>query len=544
MVVAYRELRKIETAVIVEIRRREGQAGMALDISWEQKLSIGQFYGLELNWWPAKIAETAMFLVDHQANRELAEAIGAAPERLPITITAHIIHGNALSLDWNELLPASSASTYIFGNPPFIGARLMTDAQKIELTKAWENLDGAKQLDYVTGWHAKAINFFKTHSGEFAFVTTNSIAQGSQVPMLFTQIYDSHWQIKFAHRTFAWDSEAPGKAAVHCVIIGFTRNTAAKPQLWDYPTVKGEPIKISVERGINAYLVDGPNVLVTTSKSSVLSPELSPAVFGSMANAADHLTPKAGTPRPTHDPIAMKYVRRFIGAKELIHGTDRWCYWMADEDFSPADLNRSQTLKECVSAVFRLRNASKRGATKKLAETSHLFGERRQPKVSYLAIPRHVGESIKYFPAQRFSADVICGDANFQTADEDGFQFSVISSSMFMIWQRTIGGRIKSDLRFSNTLIWNTFPLPELSQATRERLIQLGQEILTSRELHPRRSLAEHYNPLAMDPALVKAHDALDREVDKAFGAARKLTNERQRQELLFANYSKMTQWN
>ena len=542
LVVAYRELRKIETDIIVAIREREGLGDFSLDASWEQKLSIGQFYGFELNWWPAKIAETAMFLVDHQANRELALRIGDAPERLPIEITAHIIHGNALHLDWHKDLPAVPGDTYIFGNPPFIGARRMSAEQKSDLINAWNNLKGSKQLDYVTGWHAKALSFFTNRSGEFSFVATNSIVQGAPVSTLFSQIFERHWKVKFAHQTFEWDSEAPGKAAVHCVIVGFTRNSKVHPRLWKYPTVTSDAIEIHVERGINAYLFDGPNVLVTTRTNTALSPELTPAVNGSMSNAANYLVPKAGTPKPTDDPIAMKYVRRFIGARELIHGTDRWCYWMAGDDFSPSDIRRSPVLKECVSAVEELRGKSDREATVELAKTPHLFAERRQPEVAYLAIPRHVGQSVKYFPAQRFPADVICGDANFQMRDEDGLRFSIISSSMFMAWQQAIGGRIKSDFRFSNTLIWTSFPLPKLDETTRQKIIKGGQLVLAARELHPERSLAEHYNPLAMDPDLLKAHDKLDKAVDKAFGAPRKLTNEKQRQELLFQNYVKLTQ--
>src|SRR5699024_2107649 len=278
LVVAYRELRKIETTVSVEIRRREGQTGMALDISWEQKLSIGQFYGFELNWWPAKIAETAMFLVDHQANRELAEAIGAAPERLPITITAHIIHGNALNLDWLQALPEALKNTYVFGNPPFLGHDSRTPEQAQELRNVWNRKD-ISRLDYVTAWHVKTLELLKKRRGMFAFVTTNSITQGEQVPRLFKPIFEQGWRIRFAHRTFAWDSEAPGKAAVHCVIVGFDRQTEPKPRLWDYPTVQGEAASMPVERSINAYLVDGPNVLVT-SRSTPLNPDIEKVSFG------------------------------------------------------------------------------------------------------------------------------------------------------------------------------------------------------------------------------------------------------------------------
>ena len=540
LIVAYRELRRIETDVIVAIRQREGNTGMALDITWEQKLSIGQFYGIELNWWPAKIAETAMFLVDHQANRELADRVGMAPERLPITITAHIHHDNALAAEWNKLIPAAVGETYIFGNPPFIGARLMSKDQKAELNQVWGEAKGTNQLDYVTGWHAQALHMLENRSGEFAYVTTNSISQGQPVPALFGPILRANWRIKFAHRTFSWDSEAPGKAAVHCVIVGFSRDQKTKQRLWDYPDVKGDAIEVPVENAINPYLVDGPIVLVET-RSQVLSPELSSTVFGSMPNDGANLVPKAGTPRPTDDPVAMKYIRRFVGAKELIHGYDRWCYWMADENFDPADINRSPRLKEVVEKVRDLRLGSKRAATQKLAYTPYLFGEVRQPQADYLCIPAHVGANRMYFTAQRFGSEIICGNANFTVNDPDGLQFALLSSSMFITWQRVIGGQIKSDLRFANTLTWNTFPVPELDEKTRERIIKAGKGILNARERYPERSIYDHYNPLAMAPELIRAHDALDREVDKGMGASRKLATGRQRQEILFANYARMT---
>ena len=537
LIVAYRELRKIETDIIVEIRNREGLgADQSLDITWEQKLSISQFHGFELNWWPARIAETAMFLVDHQANAELARRIGQQPERLPIKVTAHIRHDNALRFDWAEVLPPAQV-TYVFGNPPFIGHKTKSRENAADLKLVWgSDYDGT--LDYVTGWHAQALRLFSDRRGEFAFVTTNSITQGQSVPALFPPLYRDGWGVKFAHRTFAWDSEAPGKAAVHCVIVGFTRDRDTKPQLWDYPDPNGEPVAQPLAHGINAYLVDAPNVLVT-KRSTPLSPSLPRVSFGSMPNDKGNLVPKSGTPRPTDDDIAMQYVRRFIGAKELIHGTDRWCYWLAKAN--PQDIKKSPHLHLAVEAVKQFRLGSSRQATQDLAATPQLFGEIRQPTTDYVAIPRHVGESRSYWTAKRESPSVICGDANFVAADPDGLLFALISSSMFITWQRAVGGRIKSDLRFSNTIVWNNFPVPALSDKQRDAITRAGQKVLDARALHPERSLAEHYAPLAMEPELVKAHAALDREVDTALGAPRKLTTEKQRLELLFKNYVALT---
>ncbi|GAB3075556.1 DNA methyltransferase [Corynebacterium aquatimens] len=540
LIVAYRELRRIETDVIVAIREREGQIGMALDISWEQKLSISQFHGIELNWWPARIAETAMFLVDHQANRELADRVGLAPERLPITMTAHIVHTNALAVDWREVMPETTGMTYVFGNPPFIGARMKNADQKADLARVWGKAKGINNLDYVSGWHAQAMTLFAERRGEFAYVTTNSITQGQGAAYLFGPLQEASWRIKFAHRTFQWDSEAPGKAAVHCVIVGFTRDRGVKQRLWDYPDIRGEGVEQNIEQGINAYLIDGPFVLVE-SRSLTLSTEIPPARFGSMANDGGNLVVDSDDyPEVLADHVAAKYLRPFKGSYELLRKSDRWCLWMAD-DFDPLDIDKSPVLRDRINAVMKIRSASKRAATAALARTPHLFGEIRQPATDYLFIPSVVSENRMYFTAEQMSVETIASNLAFTVEDPTGLSFSLVSSSMFITWQRTVGGRLKSDLRFSASVVWNTFPVPELDEKTRQRIIDAGEKILWARNLNPDRSLAEHYNPLAMDPALVKAHDELDREVDKAFGAPRKLTTERQRQELLFANYSKLT---
>ncbi|WP_394280974.1 DNA methyltransferase [Corynebacterium sp.] len=520
LIVAYRELRRIETDVIVAIREREGITDMSLDVTWEQKLSIGQFYGIELNWWPAKIAETAMFLVDHQANRELADRVGRAPERLPITVTAHISHANALAIDWRDILPTALGKTYVFGNPPFIGQYTKTKEQQEDMRRVWgADYDG--YLDYVTGWHAQAMTLLAERAGEFAFVTTNSITQGQPVPALFGPLTREGWRIKFAHRTFAWDSEAPGKAAVHCVIVGFTRDRGVKQRLWDYPHVRGEAVEQMVETGINAYLIDGPNILVVRRSKPLAA--IPPARFGSKPVDGGELIVETGEyGEVAADPVAAKYLRPFRMGRELVRGLDRWCLWMADE-FDPADLGRSPILKMRVEAVRTMRLNSKKAATQLSASTPYLFQENHQPETNYVGIPAVVSQTRNFYAAAHLPPEVIAGNKLYVADDPEGLLFGLISSSMFIAWQRAVGGRLKSDLSFSNTLVWNTFPLPELADSTRERIISAGEKVLEARALHPERSLADHYNPLAMAPELIKAHEALDREVDKAMGAGRKL---------------------
>ncbi|MCX7540526.1 DNA methyltransferase [Corynebacterium antarcticum] len=537
---AYARLREIETALIVEKRKRfvtTGGATRTLFIEAEQKLSIDQFHGFEIGWWPAKIAETSMFLVDHQANRKLAKAIGEAPERLPITITAHIHHGNALRLNWRETLPLPKGQTFIFGNPPFLGHATRTDEQAADLREVW-GVKSIGRLDYVTGWHKKAIDFYRDRPGEFSYVTTNSITQGDQVPRLFGSIFDGGWIIKFAHRTFSWDSQAPGQAAVHCVIVGFTKDHTVKPRLWDYPHVKGEPVEQKVTQSINAYLVDGPNVLVKAT-NKILSPELSPAVFGNMARGGDLIVEADEYEEVMADPIAAKYVRPFRGSREILHNLDRWCLWMVVLD--PADVGKSPVLKQRLNSVAEFRAASTAASTREMANTPHLFGQRSQPETDYLAIPSVVSENRRFLTAQRYGAETIISNLAFHVVDPEGLQFALASSSMFITWQKTVGGRLESRLRFANTLTWNTFPVPALDEKQRQAIIDGGQKVLEARALHPDRSLADHYTPLAMSPDLLGAHRTLDRSVDTAFGAPRLLQDEKERLELLFTNYARMT---
>lgn len=547
LVVAYREIRDIETEIIVALREKEGQRTASMDITLDQKVSIDQFHGFELNWWPAKIAETAMFLVDHQANRKLAREVGDALRRLPIRITAHIAHGNALELDWAKELDRERTGggryqgpIYVFGNPPFIGQYTKTKEQTADMKAVWgADYDG--YLDYVTAWHAKTMGLLADCPGEFAFVTTNSITQGQPVPALFGPLFREGWRIKFAHRTFPWDSEAPGKAAVHCVIVGFTRDRDVRQRMWDYEYGKYEASEQKLDVGINAYLIDGPNVLVRKAMKPVAS-VITQAAFGTKpADGGNLIVEVDEVEQIKSDPVASKYLRVFRGGKELIQGRDRWCLWL--EDMDPADLAKSRILLERVEACRNFRLAqTKTGDAYKLRDIPHLMRPTsHRPKVPYVAIPRVVSERRRYWTADHYPAETIASDLIYTAIDPEGMLFALISSSMFITWQRAVGGRLKSDLRFSNTLVWNTFPVPEPTEQQRKEIIAAGKGVLDARALHPERSLADAYNPLAMDPELVKAHDRLDRAVDMLFGAPRKLSTEEQRLALLFERYAEMT---
>ena len=536
---AYAKLREIETDLLADMKRRSGNTmDQSLDATFDQRVHIDQFYGIEINWWPAKIAETAMFLVDHQANRRLAAALGQAPVRLPITMTATIYQQDALSLDWAGAFPTPVGRTYVFGNPPFLGDTTRTKVQLAQMAAAWGGSKELSRLDYVTAWHALTLRLLENRDGEWAFVTTNSIVQGDQPARLFAPIFDAGWRIKFAHRTFQWDSEAPGRAAVHCVIIGFTRESTFRPRLFDYASTRAQPVERAGVKQINAYLVDGPNVLVT-KRSRPLSADLNMPMYGSKPSDGGHLL--IGADELEHvraDPIAALFLRPYVGARELLHDEERWCLWLVDA--TGEQIAASPVLRARVEAVRQFRASSAAASTRDYRH-HHLFRQVQAIPGDFVCIPRHVSEERPYFPVKLLPEGVIASDATFQCADPDGFQFAMLSSSMYLTWQKTVGGRLKSDLRFGSTITWTNLPLPPLNEVQRTRIIAAGQKVLDARALHPQRSLAQHYNRWGMDPALVQAHDALDTEVDKAFGAPRRCRTELERQELLFARYSDAT---
>ncbi|GGM01014.1 class I SAM-dependent DNA methyltransferase [Glutamicibacter protophormiae] len=536
LVVAYREMRTLDLQILQRLQELGDHTATAFFVKEDLPVRAEHFFGIEIEEWPARIATTALHLVDHQANQAMELALGMAPEPLPLGTVETIYVGNALRTDWLQIVPRSE-QTIIMGNPPFLGHASRTEEQARELRDVWEREDIGR-LDYVTGWYKKAIDFFGMMTkGRFAFVSTNSITQGEPVPALFGPIFAKGWRIRFAHQTFTWTSEAPGAAAVHCVIVGFDRNEKTAPQLFTYETVRSHAVAVPA-RNINGYLLDAPSVFVE-QRRTILAADLPPAVFGSMPRDGGHLLVGVEEiDEVRQDPFAAKYLRKFVQAKELIRNEDRWCLWMTDLD--PSDVSKSPILKERLEAVAKFRSESKAASTREMASTPYLFGQRSQPNVDYVCIPRHFSETRHFATVSHFGPEVICGDANFKAEDPDGFLFGVISSSMFLAWQKAVGGRIKSDLRFSNTLVWNTFPLPKLSEPQKQSIIDAGQQILAARALHPDRSLAEHYNPLAMSPEILKAHARLDRAVDKVFGSRTTLTTVQDRQQVLLRKYAEL----
>jgi hypothetical protein len=541
LVVSYRELRALDLAILVRLREIGDTSELPQMFFTREDLVVRleHFAGIEIEEWPARIGSTALHLVDHQANQAMELELGMAPEALPLDTITTVHVGNALHMDWSDVL-APTLNTIVVGNPPFLGHGTRSDEQSADLRLVWGRKDIGR-LDYVTAWYKKAIDYFASHpGGRFAFVSTNSIAQGEPVPTLFGLLFNSGWRIRFAHRTFAWTSEAPSAASVHCVIIGFDRGgrNMPAPMLYFYDNLRAAPRGEAV-RNINAYLIDGPNSLVNT-RSKPLSPELGKVSFGSRPNdGGGFVVESADYEEVVGDDIAAKYLRRYVGARELLRNEMRWVLWLRDVE--PSDISKSAILRDRIARVREHRLSSDRQATRDWSDRANLFDFDSQPSTAYLAIPSVGSEARRYMAAERLDPQVIASNLVYTTPDKDGFAFAIFASSMFITWQKTVGGRLKSDPRFTNTLVWNTLPLPKVSAVVRAAVIVAGEKVLDARALHPTRSLADHYNPLAMDPTLIAAHNALDRIVDKAFGGRGTLKGEPDRQRVLFQRYEELT---
>lgn len=544
LIVSYRELRALELELIKRQRDLdiiEGRVTVAsrgqlsFDVTGDIKVTLDHFYGIEIEEWPARIAETAMLLVDHLANLRMGQDFGLAPDRLPIRIAPTIVHDDALEADWSSILPVTDY-TYVLGNPPFVGLSLRTDEQTAALKKVWgKGYHGT--LDFVSGWYKKAIDYVGDTQARVALVSTNSICQGEQVAPLWGAVLNAGFGIDFAHKTFAWTTEAPGGAAVHVVIVGISRSAQRDPVLYNYETPFSVPTQHSVPN-ISPYLVEGPSTVVFP-QTRPLGPDLPLVAYGNKPTDGGFLIVESEDhQRFANDPIAAKYLRKYIGAREILHAEDRWCLWMTD--LAPGDLESSALLQSRVDAVANFRAESKAISTREFGSHT-LFRQIAQPDLPYLAIPRHVSESRLYFTAGFFGPETIASDATFVAPDPDGIALGIISSSMFITWLKTIGGRLKSDVRFSKLGVWNTFPIPQLSNADKKAVSDAGQKIREVREQFVDSSLANLYDPALIPRALTDAHSDLDLIVDRLISGEDGVLTERDRIRILFAKYTELT---
>jgi len=540
LVIAYGEIRRLEKECLlrlrdVEARRRtrraggEGQAGF--DVTWESVVRVGQFYGIEIEEFPARIAETAMHLMDHLANLDLSEALGDYQVRFPINDTAHIIVHNALQLDWHDVLPVC---TYLFGNPPFVGKQHRDPQQQADMGAVFGSTAGVGVLDYVAAWYRKATEYIAGTKTRVAFVSTNSIVQGEQVPALWPALINKGIVIDFAHRTFNWTSEARGKAHVHVVIIGFSHGgQAVNRLLYDHADLDENEAAPLVVSDINPYLVNAPTVVAARRRTALV--DVPACRFGNMPNDGGSLivSKQEAAEIRTSDATAYRYIRPLVGAEEMLNGERRYCLWL--EQTAPADLRASPELRRRIAAVRRYREASRRPATRALATTPSLFGEIRQPKGDYLCLPRHSSENRRYIPMRFYSASDIAHDSTLTVEGADLLLFGVLASDMFMTWVRTVAGRLESRFRLSTELVYNTFPWPEAAGTVLKR-IEAGAQAVLDERAESEGTLADLYHPSSMPLKLVRAHANLDKAVIAAYGRRRPST-ELDKQAILFERY-------
>ena len=523
-------LRRLENEAIRIIYKEQMMLGAFVN---PIKVSIGQMYGIEINDFAVSVAMTALWIAEAQMLAETEKIMQIDLDFLPLKSYTNIHEGNALRIDWNGIIDSKELN-YIISNPPFLGYSLQSKQQKDDLL--FISKDMGKNIDYVAGWYVKSVEMIKENRAiHAALVSTNSITQGEQAAVLWTELWKilPDLFIEFAHRTFRWDSEAQIKAHVHCVIIGFsTTQRERKRHLYDDK-------EVSSVSNINPYLVDGPNVLVTTRKKPVsIVPEI---VKGSIPVDGGNLIIEAEEfdEFVSKEPDAKPYIKKFVGAREFLHNEPRYCLWLMS--VSPAELSKMPLVKERVRLTREFRLASSKEATQKYADYPTRFMEVRQPQTNYIIVPSHSSEGRTYIPMGFMSPDVISSNANLMIPNASLYHFSVLESIVHMAWMRIVCGRIKSDYRYSNDIVYNNFPWPSPTDAQKAKIEQTAQAILDARALYPDSSLADLYDDLTMPVELRKAHRANDAAVMEAYGFRKDMTESEIVAEL-FKMYQKLTE--
>ncbi|HCY42601.1 MAG TPA: SAM-dependent methyltransferase [Prolixibacteraceae bacterium] len=582
LVITYRELRLLE----LEILRALNKTGQRfLDVGSIIWLDVDMMFGIEYEEFPARIAEVAMWLIDHQMNMQISNEFGQYFVRLPLRKAAKIVHGNALQLDWNHLIrkqvveitadntiitlnePEVEYTTiniktnnltiidernstnekilirntfdYILGNPPFIGAKVMTQFQRDEVTKEFGNIAGSGVLDYVTAWYIKASKLIQNTQTKCAFVSTNSITQGEQVGILWNVLINMYGiKIHFAHRTFKWSNEAKGNAAVYCVIVGFANFDVPNKRIFEYEDIKGEAHAIKA-KNINPYLVDAKDILIKKRSNSIC--DVPRIKFGNQPIDGGFLLfdEEDRIEAIKQEPFISKYIRKYVGSVEFINNIPRYCLWLKDAD--PSDLRKSTFISDRLKSVKKFRENSTRRDTRELANNPSQFAFVSHNESEYIIIPSVSSERRRYIPIGFMPLSVITSNLCLIIPDAKILHFGILTSEMHMSWVRNLCGRLKSDYRYSNSVVYNNFPWPENPTDKQVKAIETAaQKVLDVRLEFPNSSLADLYDPLTMPPALVKAHNELDKAVDLAY-RPQPFTSEANRMVFLFELYEKYT---
>lgn len=535
LVVTYRELRLLE----IEVLKAMNGSQLHLDIHQMSLVDVDAMHGIEINEFPVRIAEVALWLVDHQMNQRMSEAFGQYFVRLPLKKSPTIRYANALRIDWRDVLPPERCS-YVLGNPPFVGAKYQTVSQRAELAEllAKMRVKNFGLLDYVTGWYFKAVDYIKGTDISVAFVSTSSITQGEQVGILWEALLRHGACIQFAHRSFAWTSEARGKAHVHVVIIGFGRKESLTKKLYDYEHDPDNPT-VTTTTNISPALEAGPSYVVVNRSHPVSSvPEIGignkPIDDGNYLFSAEE---KAAFLKI--EPRARKWFRRWLGSDEFINGWERWCLWLGE--CPPDELRAMPHAMKRVAAVRQFRLNSKSAPTIALAKTPTRFHVENVPKEPFLVIPKVSSERRRYIPIGFLKPDTLVSDLCFILPNASLFHFGVLSSEMHMTWVRRVCGRLESRYRYSAKLVYNNFPWPE--SPTEKQVADVAakaQNVLDVRASYPDASLADLYDRYAMPAKLTKAHAELNRAVDACY-RKKAFATDRERIEFLFGLHEKLT---
>ncbi len=532
----YLSLRRLENRAVA--LRMEDQIILQESAAFEPiQVSIGQFYGIEINDFAVTVAKTALWIAESQMMKETEEIVRTHLEFLPLTSYANIVEGNALRIDWETVVPKNKLN-YIMGNPPFVGSSIMAHGseQKQDVQRVFDFLDKGEvqDLDYVTCWYKLAVDYIRNTSIEVCFVSTNSIAQGSQVPILWGALLkQDNVHINFAYQTFKWNSESHNKAAVHCVIICFSLKAREKKAIFGNNGSK-------TVSSISSYLVAGDNTFVVARKKPIC--EVPEICFGNQPRDGGFfiLTKEEKNKVLQKEPSLTKWIRLYIGATEFINNKARWCLWL--KHASPKDIRDSKVLNERVNAVKEFRIASKAKTTNGYAKVPHLFAQITQPECdSFIIVPNHSSERRRYVPIGFASGDVISSNAVQIIPNAGIYHFGILTSNVHMTWMRVVCGRIKSDYRYSKEIVYNNFPWPTPTEAQKAKIEQTAQAILDARALYPDCSLADLYDEVTMPPELRKAHQANDKAVMQAYGFWGRLNTETECVAELMKMYQKLS---
>lgn len=541
LVIAYRELRLLELETLKELNQG-GQTEFTLDdVNRLSKVDVDQMHGIEFEEFPALIAEVALWLVDHQMNQMVSEAFGQSYQRIPLRKNPKIKCGNALQMDWNEVLPKTEC-TYIIGNPPFVGAKYQTDSQRADMDLVAKDVDNGGLLDYVCGWYLKAAEYIAGTKITVAFVSTNSITHGEQVGVLWNHLFGRHQiKIHFGHRPFKWKSESRGKAQVTVVIIGFGNFDKAEKRIFE--TDEGNHLNFFIPKNISPYLTEGQDFAISKRSRAICDiPEIA---FGNQPIDGGHLLLSEEEAKDVLEkhPELKQVIRLYIGSQEFINGEVRYCIWLNDETASL--VRKNSFLQERVKLVREFRLSSDRKATQELADHPWKFAFISHREKDFLLIPSVSSENRRYIPMGFMPPSVIASNLCLVVPEAKKYHFGVLSSEMHMDWMRTVAGRLESRYRYSNNMVYNNFPWPRLSEDQEREIGELAEKVLAARAEHQppkgNSTLADLYDPLTMPADLLKAHHKLDTAVDKAY-RKEPFKSARERVEFLFKLHSEITE--